>query len=53
MIKHKEKEKVVISFTKLDANREHYLKKLVDGEIEIYIFTKDFPPLKISLAELS
>ena len=49
----KKKEKVFISFNELGENKKTYLDKLVAGEIEIYILTKDYPPLKISLAELS
>jgi len=47
------KEKLFLTFNQFKEKRTQYTKKLIAGEIEIYIISQEFPPLKITQAELN
>ena len=49
----KKKERVYLSFTQYVKDRAKYNAKLANNEIEIFILSDEYPPLKLSLAEVS
>ena len=49
----KKKEKKFISFGEYRENRTKYNKQLMAGEIELYLLSSEFPPIKISIADVS
>ena len=49
----KKKEKKFITFGEYRDNRSKYNKLLISGDIEVYLISQDFPPFKLSLAEVS
>lgn len=49
----KKKEKLFISFGEYREHRTKYNKQLMAGEIELYLLSSEFPPIKISIAEVN